>query len=127
MAGGLSMIKSELVECLANAHPRLDQRSAQTAVDAVFDTVSEALAEGRRVEIRGFGVFAMKNRPSRVGRNPRTGQEVWLAAKRFPVFKASKDIHEALNKRGTPSSARKVLTEGGERVTPLALAAIGGD
>jgi len=91
------MIKSELVECVMRNFPGLYQRDAETAVDAVLDAITEALANGNRVEIRGFGAFSAKERRSRVGRNPRTGQRVPVAAKRVPMFKASKEIREALN------------------------------
>jgi len=96
---GASMIKSELVECVMQAYPGLYQRDAETAVDAVLDTITNALAGGNRVEIRGFGAFAAKERRARLGRNPRTGQRVPVAAKRVPMFKASKEIREALNPR----------------------------
>jgi integration host factor subunit beta len=91
------MIKSELVECVMRTYPGLYQRDAETAVDAVLDAIVDALAKGHRVEIRGFGAFSAKERRSRVGRNPRTGQRVPVAAKRVPMFKASKEIREALN------------------------------
>ncbi len=99
------MIKSELVECVMRSYPGLYQRDAETAVDAVLDAITEALANGNRVEIRGFGAFSAKERRSRVGRNPRTGQRVPVAAKRVPMFKASKEIREALN-LGGPSASR---------------------
>src|SRR6516165_8632662 len=91
------MIKSELVECVMRNYPGLYQRDAEIAVDAVLDAITDALAQGNRVEIRGFGAFSAKERRSRVGRNPRTGQRVPVAAKRVPMFKASKEIREALN------------------------------
>ncbi|MBV9136130.1 MAG: integration host factor subunit beta [Hyphomicrobiales bacterium] len=95
------MIKSELVECVMRTYPGLYQRDAETAVEAVLDAITDALANGNRVEIRGFGAFSAKERRSRVGRNPRTGQRVPVAAKRVPMFKASKEIREALNHDGT--------------------------
>ncbi|MFI5011769.1 MAG: integration host factor subunit beta [Hyphomicrobiales bacterium] len=102
------MIKSELVECVMRRYSGLYQRDAETAVDAVLDAIADALARGNRVEIRGFGAFSAKERRSRVGRNPRTGQRVPVAAKRVPMFKASKEIREALNHTGEkPPRARK--------------------
>jgi integration host factor subunit beta len=101
------MIKSELVECVMQAYPGLYQRDAETAVDAIFDAMVEALAEGSRVEIRGFGAFSAKQRRSRMGRNPRTGQRVPVAAKRVPMFKASKEIREALNPDGVKPRRKK--------------------
>jgi len=94
---GVSMIKSELVECVVHAHPGLHHRDAETAVDAVLDAIADALANSNRVEIRGFGAFSARERASRVGRNPRTGQPVPVAAKRMPMFRAGKEIREALN------------------------------
>ena len=101
------MIKSELVECVMRSYPGLYQRDAETAVDAVLDAITEALANGNRVEIRGFGAFSAKERRSRVGRNPRTGQRVPVAAKRVPMFKASKEIREALNHSGAGSPRKR--------------------
>jgi integration host factor subunit beta len=98
------MIKSELVECVTRSYPDLYQRDAETAVNAVFDAIVDALAKGSRVEIRGFGAFSAKDRRSRVGRNPRTGQRVPVVAKRVPMFKASKEIREALNPNGLKAS-----------------------
>ncbi|SDR63915.1 integration host factor subunit beta [Rhizobiales bacterium GAS113] len=98
------MIKSELVECVTRSYPGLYQRDAETAVKAVFDAIVDALAKGNRVEIRGFGAFSAKDRRSRVGRNPRTGQRVPVVAKRVPMFKASKEIGNALNPKGLKAS-----------------------
>jgi integration host factor subunit beta len=94
------MIKSELVDCVTRAYPDLHHSDAETAVDAVLDAIANALANSNRVEIRGFGAFSARERSSRVGRNPRTGQRVSVAAKRVPMFKASKEIREALNPHG---------------------------
>ncbi|SED29311.1 integration host factor subunit beta [Rhizobiales bacterium GAS188] len=114
------MIKSELVESVMRNYPGLYQRDAETAVDAVLDAIADALANGNRVEIRGFGAFSAKERRSRVGRNPRTGQRVPVAAKRVPMFKASKEIREALNgdsvkapraRKAEPASAHGVEVE----------------
>jgi integration host factor subunit beta len=92
-------------------YPGLYQRDAETAVDAVLDAITDALANGNRVEIRGFGAFSAKERRSRVGRNPRTGQRVPVAAKRVPMFKASKEIREALNQDGVKAPrARKAAS-----------------
>ena len=94
------MIKSELVECVMRSYPGLYHRDAESAVDAVLDAITDALAKGNRVEIRGFGAFWAKERRSRVGRNPGTGGRVPVAAKRVPMFKAGKEIREALNNGG---------------------------
>jgi integration host factor subunit beta len=97
---GVSMIKSELVECVMLAHPGLYHRHSEIAVEAILGAIVDALADGNRVEIRGFGVFSARERRSRVGHNPRTGQSVPVPAKRVPLFRASKEICEALNPPG---------------------------
>jgi len=98
------MIKSELAECLMRSYPGLYHRDAETAIDAVLGAIADALALGNRVEIRGFGAFSIRERRSRVGRNPRTGQRVPVAAKRVPVFKAAKETREMLNRARAPAT-----------------------
>lgn len=92
------MIKSELVEKLAQENPHLFQRDVETIVNAMFDEISDALSTGNRVELRGFGAFSVKNRAARTGRNPRTGETVEVSEKFVPQFKAGKEIRERLNK-----------------------------
>ena len=94
------MIKSELVAKLAEDHPQLYQRDVERIVGAVFDEISSALARGDRVELRGFGAFSVKHRPSRTGRNPRTGEPVEIDEKWAPFFKAGKEMRDRLNKQG---------------------------
>jgi integration host factor subunit beta len=96
-AGG-KMIKSELIEKLAGENPHLFQRDIENIVNAILDEVGDAMARGDRVELRGFGAFAVKNRPARVGRNPRTGEQVDVGEKFVPQFKAGKEIRERLNR-----------------------------
>lgn len=91
------MIKSELVQKLAEENPHLYQRDVETIVGAVLDEIADALAQGNRVELRGFGAFSVKNRPARTGRNPRTGAKVSVSEKYVPQFKAGKEIRERLN------------------------------
>ena len=92
------MIKSELVLRLAEQNPHLYQRDVENIVNAILDTIADALARGDRVELRGFGAFSVKNRPARVGRNPRTGEQVDVGEKYVPQFKAGKEIRERLNR-----------------------------
>jgi integration host factor subunit beta len=92
------VIKSELVQIIANRNPHLFQRDIEKIVNVVIDEVTEALADGHRVELRGFGSFAIKHRPERLGRNPRTGEEVVVEEKWVPVFRSGKEIRERLNK-----------------------------
>ena len=91
------MIKSELVQRLATANPHLYQRDVENIVNAILDEIAEALAQGNRVELRGFGAFSVKHRPARVGRNPRTGESVDVEEKWIPFFKTGKELRERLN------------------------------
>jgi len=92
------MIKSELITKLVDANPHLYQRDVERIVSTIFDEISSALADGGRVELRGFGAFSIKRRPSRQGRNPRTGEAVYVEEKFVPYFKTGKDLRERLNK-----------------------------
>lgn len=94
------MIRSELVQIIANRNPHLFQRDVENIVSAVFDAITEALATGNRVELRGFGAFSVKNRPARVGRNPRTGESVEVEEKWVPFFKTGKELRDRLNQDG---------------------------
>ncbi|MDA0240016.1 MAG: integration host factor subunit beta [Proteobacteria bacterium] len=91
------MTKSELIAYLADKNPHLYQRDVERIVTTIFDEIGAALARGDRVELRGFGAFSVKKRGSRVGRNPRTGEAVDVAAKRVPYFKTGKQLREMLN------------------------------
>jgi integration host factor subunit beta len=94
---GWGMIKSELVQKIADKYPELYQRDAENVVNAILDEITQALARGDRVEIRGFGAFSVKKRDARIGRNPRTGEHVPVAEKVVPVFKAGKEMRQRLN------------------------------
>ena len=91
------MIRSELVEKIAEANPHLYQRDVEKIVSTVFTEIIEALSRGDRVELRGFGAFSVKKRDARVGRNPRTGEAVQVAEKHVPFFKTGKLLRERLN------------------------------
>lgn len=91
------MIKSELVQKIADNNPHLYQRDVENIVNAILDEITQALADGNRVELRGFGAFSVKNRPARIGRNPRTGEKVEVEEKWVPFFKTGKDLRERLN------------------------------
>ncbi|MGY8985472.1 MAG: integration host factor subunit beta [Sphingomonadales bacterium] len=92
------MIKSELIAKLVDVNPHLYQRDVERIVSTIFYEISSALAEGNRVELRGFGAFSVKCRPSRQGRNPRTGEAVHVEEKFVPYFKTGKNLRERLNK-----------------------------
>ena len=91
------MIRSELIQKIADENPHLYQRDVERIVNTVFEEVTDAMARGDRVELRGFGAFSVKQRESRVGRNPRTGETVNVDAKAVPFFKTGKLLRERLN------------------------------
>ena len=91
------MIKSELVQRIAEQNPHLYQRDVENIVNAILGEVIAAMARGDRVELRGFGAFSVKVRPSRLGRNPRTGEPVSVGQKRAPFFRTGKELRERLN------------------------------
>ncbi len=91
------MIKSQLIQKLADENPHLFQRDVERIVSAVFEEITDALARGDRVELRGFGAFSVKERDARVGRNPRTGESVEVPEKRVPFFKTGKDLRDRMN------------------------------
>jgi integration host factor subunit beta len=97
------MTKSELIESIARNQKHLATKDVELAVKHVLELMSEALASGERIEIRGFGSFSLHYRPPRIGRNPKTGDSVALAGKYVPHFKPGKDLRERVNaSRGTP-------------------------
>jgi integration host factor subunit beta len=91
------MTKSELIAYLAEENPHLVQRDVERIVTTIFDEIASALSRGDRVELRGFGAFSVKQREARMGRNPRTGEAVNVAAKRVPYFKTGKQLRDKLN------------------------------
>ena len=91
------MIKSELVEKLATQTPHLFQRDVEKIVDAILHTIRDGLARGDRVELRGFGTFAVRKHAARIGCNPRTKTPVSVAEKVVPAFKAAKEMRQRLN------------------------------
>lgn len=91
------MTKSELIEQIANRHPHLALRDVENAVRQILDDITDTLAEGGRVEIRGFGSFSLHYREPRVGRNPKTGDPVPLEGKYVPHFKPGKELREQVN------------------------------
>ena len=91
------MIRSELLQELHKDNPDLRADEIEQVVDIFFDEIAQRLAEGGRVELRGFGAFSTREREARSGRNPRTGETVKVPSKRVPYFKAGKEIRERLN------------------------------
>lgn len=91
------MIRSELLQALAKDNPDLRAEEVEQVVDIFFDEITKRLAEGGRVELRGFGAFSTRERAPRSGRNPRTGETVSVPGKRVPYFKPGKEMRERLN------------------------------
>ncbi|MBS1239736.1 MAG: integration host factor subunit beta [Proteobacteria bacterium] len=92
------MIRSELLQALAKDNPELRADEVEQVTDIFFDEIAARLAEGGRVELRGFGAFSTRQREARTGRNPRSGESVSVPSKRVPYFKPGKEIRERLNK-----------------------------
>ncbi|WP_338501155.1 integration host factor subunit beta [Sphingomonas kaistensis] len=91
------MIRSELVNKLCHDFPDLSQREIEAVVTGIFNEITAQLAKGGRVELRGFGAFSTRQRDARTGRNPRTGEQVAVDAKKVPYFKPGKEMRERLN------------------------------
>ena len=91
------MTRSELIERIAELQPQLSVKDIELAIKTIIDQMSQALANGERVEIRGFGSFSLHHRAPRVGRNPKTGESVSLEAKHVPHFKPGKELRERVN------------------------------
>ncbi len=91
------MIRSELIQRLADDNPHLYQRDVERIVNTFFEEIIEAMARGERVELRGFGAFSVKHRDARLGRNPRTGEAVEVEHKAVPFFKTGKLLRDRLN------------------------------
>jgi integration host factor subunit beta len=93
----MSMTKSELIEKLTQRQHHLKAEDVELAVKALLEMMSNALTEGERIEIRGFGSFSLHFRPPRLGRNPKTGDSVALPGKHVPHFKPGKELRERVN------------------------------
>jgi integration host factor subunit beta len=91
------MVRADLIKSLAVQHSDLKARDIEAIVTAFFDAITTSLAEGGRVEIRGFGAFTTRARDARTGRNPRSGELVDVAAKRVPHFKPGKELRERID------------------------------
>ncbi len=98
------MTRSDLIAKLAGRYPQLLAKDAELAVKVILDTISSTLAHGGRIEIRGFGSFALNYRPPRVGRNPKSGEKVNVPAKYVPHFKAGKELRERVDHHAKSSS-----------------------
>jgi integration host factor subunit beta len=91
------MTKSELIEAISRRQNHLNSKDVELAVKHLIEVMSNSLAGGERIEIRGFGSFSLHFRPPRIGRNPKTGEAVALSGKYVPHFKPGKDLRERVN------------------------------
>jgi len=105
------MTKSELVTHVAERLPYMTRRDAEVVIDTIFESVADALAQGEGIEIRGFGSLKVKDRDERQGRNPKTGELLRIPAKKYPLFRIGKELHDRINptvpSRGTMSAHRE--------------------
>ena len=99
------MNKSELIDKLVDKS-KLPRKRAEQVVNLVFQSMTDALAAGDRIEIRGFGSFVAKHYPARMGRNPRTGATIPVPAKRLPFFKVGKELRERVDYKRNPDGSR---------------------
>ena len=107
--GQSSITKSEMIDMLASEQPQLAYRDVELAVKGLLERMADALAEGERIEVRGFGSFSLHYRPTRVGRNPKTGDTVIVPDKHVPHFKPGKELRERVdgeNHRGDEPDQR---------------------
>ena len=94
----MSLIKSQLVQNITDQNPHLYIKDVERIINSIFSEITKSLAEGRRVELRGFGAFSVQKRKERIGRNPRTGDAVNVSAKYIPRFKQGKELRIKLNR-----------------------------
>ena len=100
------MTKRDVIEAIVQQYPRCSRREAERMVNAVFASTTAALRTGERIELRGFGSFVVKQRAASVGRNPRTGARITVAAKNVLGFKVSKELRARVKGTSPPESAR---------------------
>ena len=122
------MTKSQLIETIAERVPHVPRRAVESIVNAIWDTMVDALRDGQRIEIRGFGSFAVKRRRPREARNPKTGQKVSVPERRSLSFTVGKELRDRLNPGGLSPSGERDGAEAAESPapSPAPTAAIGG-
>ena len=96
------MTKSELIEIITAKQKHLPAKDVELALKQILEIMSDALAQGERIEIRGFGSFGLNHRPPRTGRNPKSGEKVHVPEKRVPHFKAGKELRERVDFKKAP-------------------------
>jgi integration host factor subunit beta len=94
------MVKSEIIECIANQQQMLSPKDVELGVKNILDHMSDELSKGNRIEVRGFGTFCLHRRPPRKAHNPKTGEEVATLERYIPHFKAGKELRNRINHRG---------------------------
>jgi integration host factor subunit beta len=99
--------KSQLIETIAERVPHVPRRAVESIVNAIWDTMVDALRDGQRIEIRGFGSFAVKRRRAREARNPKTGQKVTVAERRSLSFTVGKELRDRLNPDGLSATPKE--------------------
>jgi integration host factor subunit beta len=116
-----NVTKSELIEALAAEFTQLPARDIDYAVNVILEAMMDSLAEGKRIEVRGFGSFTLSQRAPRVGRNPKSGEKVMVPGKMVPHFKAGKELRERVDATyQTESSKSDGLSEANNDSHPLA-------
>jgi len=113
------MTKSELIELLAAEQDHLAYKDVELAVRCLLEQMSNALASGERIEIRGFGSFSLHYRPARIGRNPKTGDSVALAGKHVPHFKPGKELRDRVNLAFLDEESEGVPQEPSAQTDPI--------
>jgi len=103
----MSLIKSQLIQKITEANPHLFVRDVERIVNTIFNEISNSLASGKRVELRGFGAFSVQHRKERIGRNPRTGESVNVEEKYIPRFKTGKELRLKLNSEKNASDNQR--------------------
>ncbi len=101
-----SITRSELVSLLSEQFPQLMPRDVELAVKTLLDTMTQALADGKRIELRGVGSFVLHHRPARVGRNPKSGEQVMIPEKKVPHFKPGKELRERVDYKASVDIAK---------------------
>ncbi|OZI24960.1 integration host factor subunit beta [Bordetella genomosp. 7] len=117
------MTKSELIAALAARYPQLAARDTDYAVKTMLDAMTQALASGQRIEIRGFGSFSLSQRSPRIGRNPKSGEQVLVPGKQVPHFKAGKELRERVDLAGDAAASPPPAGDASDESQPTLLGA----
>ena len=108
------MNKSDLVEIISEQLKTLSRKEVDLIVDTVFNKMTESLSKGERIEIRGFGSFEVRTRDARQGRNPKSGEKVFVNTRRVPFFKVGKELKERINKSSDLTGQEEKQVASGE-------------